>query len=52
LVLKKISPKEQIEFDKVVDLTVSAIETALSEGIEKSMTEFNQIKKRNIKDTL
>ncbi len=42
LVLKKISPKEQIEFDKVVDLTVSAIETALSEGIEKSMTEFNQ----------
>ena len=42
LVLKKISPKEQTEFDKVVDLTVSAIETALSEGIEKSMAEFNR----------
>ena len=42
LVLKKLSPKEQTEFDKVIDLTVSAIETALAEGIEKSMTESNR----------
>ena len=42
LVLKKIAPKEQEEFDKAIDLTLSSLETALSEGLEKSMTEFNQ----------
>ncbi len=42
LVLKKITPKEQIEFEKVIDLTVSALETALAEGIEKAMTAYNQ----------
>ena len=42
LVLKKISPAEQIEFDAVIGQTVRALEIALSEGIEKSMTEFNQ----------
>jgi len=42
LVLKKLSPAEKIEFDKAIDSTVSALELALSEGIGKSMTEFNQ----------
>jgi len=42
LVLKKITPAEQINFDKAVNSTVSAIALALSDGLEKSMTEFNQ----------
>ena len=42
LVLKKITPREQEEFNKVIDLTASSLETALTEGIEKSMTTFNQ----------
>lgn len=42
LVLKKISPKEQTNFAKTIDLAVSAIEAALAQGIEKAMTEFNQ----------
>lgn len=42
LVLKKLSPAEKIEFGKAIDSTVSALELALSEGIEKSMTAYNQ----------
>ena len=42
LVLKKISAKEQTDFDKIINLAVIAIETGLSEGIEKSMTVYNQ----------
>lgn len=42
LVLKKISLKDQTEFDKVIDSTVSALEIALTEGIEKAMTAHNQ----------
>jgi len=41
-VLKKINPKGQAEFDKAIDLSVSALETALSRGLEKSMTMVNQ----------
>ena len=41
-VLKKISPKEQEGFDKVIDLATAAIKTALSEGIDKAMTTYNQ----------
>jgi len=42
LVLKKISLAEQVEFNKIIDLAVAAIETALTEGIDKAMTAFNQ----------
>ena len=41
-VLKKISPDNQAEFDKAINLAVNAIKTAIDSGIEKSMTEFNQ----------
>jgi PTH1 family peptidyl-tRNA hydrolase len=41
-VLKKISPKEQEEFNKVIDLATAAIKTALSEGIDKAMATYNQ----------
>jgi peptidyl-tRNA hydrolase, PTH1 family len=41
-VLKKISPKEQIEFDKVTDMAVSALQIALADGIDKAMTAANQ----------
>lgn len=42
LVLKKITPAEQLEFDQTIKLAVAALETALSDGIEKAMTEANQ----------
>jgi peptidyl-tRNA hydrolase, PTH1 family len=42
LVLKKLSPAEQTEFDNAIDLTIAALDLALSAGLEKSMTEFNQ----------
>jgi PTH1 family peptidyl-tRNA hydrolase len=42
LVLKKISPEEQVEFDKAVDLAIAAIEASINGGIEKAMTEYNQ----------
>jgi peptidyl-tRNA hydrolase, PTH1 family len=42
LVLKKLSEAEQIEFDKIIASTIAALDLALSEGPEKSMTEFNQ----------
>jgi PTH1 family peptidyl-tRNA hydrolase len=41
-VLKKISPKEQEEFNKVIALATAALRTALSEDIEKAMTFYNQ----------
>jgi PTH1 family peptidyl-tRNA hydrolase len=42
LVLKKLSPNELAEFNAAINSTVAALELALSDGIEKSMTEFNQ----------
>lgn len=42
LVLKKISPAEQTEFDQTIGLTISALELALADGIEKAMTAYNQ----------
>lgn len=42
LVLKKITPAEQAEFDNAIALTVTAIETAINDGIEKAMTTHNQ----------
>ena len=41
-VLKKIPSGELDEFTKTANLTISAIETALTQGIEKAMTEYNQ----------
>jgi PTH1 family peptidyl-tRNA hydrolase len=41
-VLKKIAPSEQPKFDEAISSTISAISLALSSGLEKSMTEFNQ----------
>jgi len=42
LVLKKMSPEEQEFFSKAIDIAVLSLETALAQGIEKSMTEFNR----------
>lgn len=42
LVLKKFTPAGQTEFNKAVDLAIAGLELALSGGIEKAMTEFNQ----------
>lgn len=41
-VLKKLSGKEQTEFDKSLRLAVAAIEMAIVKGIEKAATEHNQ----------
>ncbi len=41
-VLKKITPAERVFLDQAIDSAVSALALALSGGIEKSMTEFNQ----------
>jgi len=41
-VLKKIPRGKLDEFAKTANLTISAIETALTQGIEKAMTEYNQ----------
>jgi len=42
LVLKKITPAEQAEFDLAIVQTVSALELAITEGVEKAMTAYNQ----------
>lgn len=42
LVLKKISPKDQIKFDQAIDSAVLALEAAINEGIAKSMSIHNQ----------
>lgn len=41
-VLKKFAVANEAEFEKSVALVISAIETALAQGIEKSATEYNQ----------
>lgn len=41
-VLKKISPAEQTNYDKVIDTAISALNAGLAEGIEKAMTVYNQ----------
>jgi peptidyl-tRNA hydrolase, PTH1 family len=42
LVLKKMTPAEQENFARVIELAVAGLETALAEGVEKAMTEFNR----------
>ena len=42
LVLKKMSAEEQEFFSKAIDTAVSSLETALTESLEKAMTQFNR----------
>lgn len=41
-VLSRFTPKEEKIFKKIIKITVKAIKMALTEGLEKAMTEFNK----------
>jgi len=41
-VLKKIPGADRTPFDQAIGTVISALSLALSDGPEKSMTEFNQ----------
>jgi PTH1 family peptidyl-tRNA hydrolase len=42
IVLKKFSPEEQKQINKVIDKTVGALDLFIKEGLDKTMNEYNK----------